>query len=140
MQSQANRQFEYGFPASGYNTRPRTAGHRKKSGLATKDKKMLLMAVLFAGLIGIMVIISAAYSATINYQNNQLQREISQLEGEVESLEIDIQSSNNITVIEESASKKLGMEYADGDKCVTVRADKQPGKKFAAKLKAEAFN
>jgi cell division protein FtsL len=101
---------------------------------------MLLMAVLFAGLIGIMVIISAAYSASINYRNNELQREITQLEGEVEGLEIDIQSSNNIAVIEDSASNELGMKYADGDRCVKINADKQPDKKFAAKLKTEAFN
>jgi cell division protein FtsL len=140
MQGQVKRQYEYGFPSGGYNTRPRTARQRKRNGLAAKDKKMLLMAVLAAGLIGIMIIISAAFSASINYRNNQLQREISQLEGEVESLEIDIQSSNNIAVIEKSASKDLGMKYADGNNCVTIKADKQTGKKFAAKLKADAFN
>ncbi len=138
MQGQLGRQFEYGYPNRRYNTRPRTA-KRKAKGLAAGDKKMIILAVLLAGLIGIMVIISAAYSATINYQNNQLKREVSALEGEVESLEIEIQSANNIAAIENSASSRLGMVYADGDKCVSIKSDKQPKKNFAAKLKKEAF-
>jgi cell division protein FtsL len=138
MQGQLGRQFEYEHAFEGYNTRPRTA-KRKAGMLRAKDKKMIILAVLLAGLIGIMVIVAAAYSASINYKNNQLQREIAALEGEVESLEIEIQSANNIAAIENKASSDLGMEYADGERCVSIKSDKQPKKNFAAKLKKEAF-
>ena len=139
MQGQLGRQYEYGYPAGGYRTRPKTARTRKAKGLPAKDKKMIVLCVLLAGLIGIMVIISAAFSATINYKNNQLKREIVALEGEVESLEVEIQSTSNIAAVENAASGKLGMVYADGDKCVSIKKDKQPQKNFAAKLKKEAF-
>ena len=140
MQGQAGRQFEYGYPAGGYKTRPHTATKRRKKGLPARDKKMILLAVLLAGLVGLMIIVSAAYAATINYQNNKIKNDIAALEGEVESLQIDIQSSNNIAVIEKAATQKLGMVYAEGDKCVAVKNDKQPEKNFAAKLKEDAFN
>ena len=81
---------------------------------------MIILAVLLAGLIGIMVIISAAYSATINYQNNQLKREVSALEGEVESLEIEIQSANNIAEIQSRAEGELGMAYPGVDQLVLL--------------------
>ena len=100
---------------------------------------MILLVILLAGLVGIMVIVSAAYAATINFQNNQIKNEISALEGEVESMQIEIQSANNIAVIEKAASDKIGMVYAEGDKCVTVKSGKQPEKNFAAKLKEDAF-
>lgn len=139
VQGQAQRQYEYDFPAGGYNTRPRTAKRSRNKGLPAKDKKMILLVILLAGLIGIMVIVSAAYAATINYKNNEIKNEISALEGEVESMQIEIQSANNIAVIEKAAAEKSGMVYAEGDKCVAINSGKQPEKNFAAKLKEDAF-
>lgn len=141
MQSFAGSQFEYkyGYEQSAYNTKP-ASGRKRKTGLRTSEKKMMLVMVLLAGLIGILIIVSAAYSAQINYNNNLLKKEIATLEGEVQSLQVDIQSANNIAVIEETATGKLGMVYADGEKCVNIKSANQPTKNFAAKLKKEAFN
>ena len=141
MQSFVGSQFEYkyGYEQGMYNTKP--AGTReKKGGLKASEKKMMLVMVLLAGLIGILIIVSAAYSAQINYNNTQLRNEIATLEGEVQSLQVDIQSANNIAMIEKTATGQLGMVYADGEKCVTIKSAKQPTKNFAAKLKKEAFN
>lgn len=142
MQGYANSQFEYkyGYGQSAYNTRPATKARVKKAGLASGEKKMVLACVLLAGLIGIMIIVSAAYSAKINYTNNQLKNEITTLEGEIQSLEVEIQSANNIANIEKKATGKMGMVYADGEKCVNIQSAGKPSENFAAKLKKEAFN
>ena len=98
------------------------------------------MMLVFAGLLGIIIIITTAFAATINYKNNQLQNDITVLEGEVEALEIEIQSANNIAAIEQKASKDLGMKYAEGRSYVVVSSEeKNENDNFAAKLKNSAY-
>ena len=126
--------------SAGYRTRPSRTRRNTRSGLTAKDRQHLLMMLIVAGLLGIIVIITTAFAATINYQNNQLQNDITVLEGEVEALEIDIQSANNIASIEQKASKDLGMKYAEGSSYVVVSSEeKNENDNFAAKLKNNAY-
>lgn len=126
---------------AGYNARPRTKKRRtQSSGLTARDRQHLLMMLIVAGLLGIIIIITTAFSATINYKNNQLQNDITVLEGEVEALEIEIQSANNIAAIEQKASKDLGMKYAEGNSYVVLSSEeKGKNDNFAAKLRDNAY-
>ncbi len=126
---------------AGYNARPRTNRRRaSESGLTARDRQHLLMMLVVAGLLGIIIIITTAFSATINYKNNQLQNDITVLEGEVEALEIEIQSANNIAAIEQKASKDLGMKYAEGNSYVVLSSEgNSKNDNFAAKLKNNAY-
>ncbi len=142
-QAQTYRQFNRNTTGerAGYNTRPRTRKHRaSSSGLTAKDRQHLLMMLIVAGLLGIIVIITTAFSATINYKNNQLQNDITVLEGEVEALEIAIQSESNIAAVEKKASSDLGMKYAEGNSYVVISSEeKSENDNFAAKLKDNAY-
>ncbi len=96
--------------------------------------------LIVAGILGIIIIITTAFSATINYKNNQLQNDITVLEGEVEALEIEIQSANNIAAVEQKAAHDLGMKYAEGSSYVVLSSDEKNGNdNFAAKLRNNAY-
>ena len=141
-QAQTFRQYDtWHDNGARYRTRPRRERRRKtNTGLTANDRQHLLMMLVFAGLLGIIIIITTAFAATINYKNNQLQNDITVLEGEVEALEIEIQSANNIAAIEQKASKDLGMKYAEGSSYVVVSSEeKNENDNFAAKLKNSAY-
>ena len=125
---------------AGYNDRPKRARRTSSSGLTARDRQHLLMMLIIAGVLGIIIIITTAFSATINYKNNQLQNDITVLEGEVEALEIEIQSANNIAAVEQKAAHDLGMKYAEGSSYVVLSSDEKNGNdNFAAKLRNNAY-
>lgn len=125
---------------AGYNARPKRARRTSSSGLTARDRQHLLMMLIIAGVLGIIIIITTAFSATINYKNNQLQNDITVLEGEVEALEIEIQSANNIAAVEQKAAHDLGMKYAEGSSYVVLSSDEKNGNdNFAAKLRNNAY-
>ncbi|MGI6722410.1 MAG: cell division protein FtsL [Anaerovoracaceae bacterium] len=119
---------------------PSRGRQHKKTGITATDKKHVLVMMLVVGLIFIGVIIAGAYAATINYQNNQIEKTNSELQGEVESLHIEIKSANNIANIEQKATKKLGMVYPEGKQLVVVSGNQKPDKNFAGDLKENALN
>lgn len=116
------------------------AAQRKVTGLSIADKKRILFLIIVAGILGIGIIIAGAYAATINYENNQIRDEINALQGEVESLEIEIHGVNNLAAIE-SKAKDMGMVYAQGSKYVVLsEKDVEKKENFAGMLKKEAYN
>lgn len=113
---------------------------RKKTGMTPADKKKTILLLMICGLICIGIIIAGAYAATINYTNNQLRDSNKALQGEVESLQIEIQSANNIATIEKTATSKLGMVYPEGNNLVVLSGKQKPDNNFASNLKKDAFN
>lgn len=113
--------------------------NRKKAHMTAKDKKKVILLLIVAGMVCIGIIIAGAYAASINYTNNQLRNDNAALQGEVESLQIEMQSANNIATIESKATKELGMVYPEGSQLVVLSGDKEPGGNFAANLKKTAL-
>ena len=96
--------------------RPRvTRQQRKKAEMTARDRGRILMALFVAGIIALGIIIAAAYGAAVNYNNNKLRDSNAALQGEVEMLEIQIQSANNIAEIQSRAEGELGMAYPGVD-------------------------
>ncbi|MEA4922030.1 MAG: cell division protein FtsL [Eubacteriaceae bacterium] len=124
-----------------FDIRPRSRKNgRKKAGLTAGDKKKLIILLLAAGLVCVGIIIAGAYAATVNYTNNQLRDSNAALQGEVESLQIEIQSANNLATIEKKATKEIGMVYPEGQQLVVLSGKTEPDKNFAADLKKSALN
>ena len=78
------------------------------------------MALFVAGIIALGIIIAAAYGAAVNYNNTKLRDSNAALQGEVEMLEIQIQSANNIAEIQSRAEGELGMAYPGVDQLVLL--------------------
>ena len=92
--------------------RPRvTRQQRKKAEMTARDRGRILMALFVAGIIALGIIIAAAYGAAVNYNNNKLRDSNAALQGEVEMLEIQIQSR---------AEGELGMAYPGVDQLVLL--------------------
>jgi cell division protein FtsL len=101
--------------------RPRvTRQQRKKAEMTARDRGRILMALFVAGIIALGIIVAAAYGAAVNYNNNKLRDSNAALQGEVEMLEIQIQSANNIAEIQSRAEGELGMAYPGVDQLVLL--------------------
>ena len=104
-----------------YEVRPHvTRQQRKKAEMTARDRSRILLALFVAGMLALGVIIAAAYGASINYNNNKLRDSNAALKGEVEMLEIQIQSANNIAEIQERAEAELDMLYPAADQLVVL--------------------
>ncbi len=104
-----------------YDVRPHvTRQQRKKAEMTARDRSRILLALFVAGMLALGIIIAAAYGASINYNNNKLRDSNAALKGEVEMLEIQIQSANNIAEIQERAEAELDMLYPAADQLVVL--------------------
>ena len=104
-----------------YNVRPHvTRQQRKKAEMTARDRSRILLALFVAGMLALGIIIAAAYGASVNYNNNKLRDSNAALKGEVEMLEIQIQSANNIAEIQERAEAELDMLYPAADQLVVL--------------------
>ena len=104
-----------------YEVRPHvTRQQRKKAEMTARDRSRILLALFVAGMLALGIIIAAAYGASVNYNNNKLRDSNAALKGEVEMLEIQIQSANNIAEIQERAEAELDMLYPAADQLVVL--------------------
>lgn len=122
----------------------KTRESRKKAAMSAKDRGRVLLLLLIAGFIGLMVIVASAYGASVNYSNNNLKSQNTTLQGEVDSIDVKIQSANNIAAIEEKATKQLSMVYPEGEHFVEIQKSaaqtEETAKNFASLLREQAFN
>lgn len=108
--------------------------------MRTQDKKRILTGIVIIGLICIIMVVIAAYSAELRCENNDLISSNEVLQGEIDTLNIKIKSANNIEHIEKVATKKLGMVYPEAGECVYVSEADAPMDNFAMVIKEQAYN
>ncbi len=109
-------------------------------GITSKDKFRLLFLTIFAGIICIGLILSTAYAASVKYNINSLIKENAVIQGEIENLNVKIESAANIQIVETRACAELGMVYPTADKLVFINGQKPEMKDFALALKEVAYN
>ncbi len=107
--------------------------------ISAKDKVRLLLLTLFAGLLCICLIITAAYSTQIKFHTNSLLAQSAVVQGEIENLNVAIKSANNIVSIEERAMNELGMVYPEIHQIAYIEAGSNTIPDFALTLKQLAF-
>ncbi len=104
------------------------------------SKRAILAFVVIAGLAMIMMIIIAAYSANLQYSINSMQSENRALSGEIENLQVEVYSANNIEYVENKATSELGMIYPAESSKIYITNDDVPEKGFADMLREKAYN
>ncbi|MCI8648041.1 MAG: hypothetical protein HFE76_14905 [Firmicutes bacterium] len=129
---------KYGFDMKP--ERPRKPKRKPKSTITAKDKLRILVFTLVLGVLCIGLIVTTAYAASIKYDTNQLIKENSALEAEIENLNVEIYSVNNIEAIEQKATKKQGMVYPSSKQIVYLTEDEKPDMGFAKTLRKQAYN
>ena len=108
--------------------RPRQRKTVKVPFLLGSGKKMAFSAVVAAGVIMIMLIIVTAYAANIRYDINSMIKENNTLMGEIENLQAQMYTTNNINYVENKATSELGMAYPETGSKVYITMDDVPEK------------
>ena len=103
-------------------------------------KRVAFSGVVIAGFLMIMLIIITAYAANLRYDINSMIKENNALEGEIENLQAQMYTTNNINYVENKATSELGMTYPDTGNKVYITMDDVPEKGFSDVLKEKAYN
>ena len=123
--------------------RPTAAGPARDiaadDGVSARDRARLVLLTIFAGLLGIALIIAAAYAAQVQYSINDLLAESDVVQGEIENLNVAIKSASCITAIEEKAMGTLGMVYPSSSQIAYISPSGNEEADFAEALRAVAF-
>lgn len=111
----------------------------KKEILSAKDKSRVLMLTLIAGVLGVCIIISVAFCATLQHQINTLTAANSEIEKEIQEVNVTLQTENSMAALEKKAKNDLGMTYPKSSQIVYINDIVAPGD-FEATAKDEAYN
>lgn len=150
----AEKWYEYqeNYKRYGFDMKPKV--HRKiieKEKLVTspavsaQEKLALFALTIFMGVLCVSLILATAYAANVKYQINDLIKENAVTVGEIENLNVKIESANRIQRIEYHAINDLGMVYPSSDQLVVLdkKLTAEEGaemKDFALALKEQAYN
>jgi len=145
----AEKWYEYqdSYKRYGLDMKPKTAKQENiksknpNSGINSKDKFRLLLLTVLIGALCVGVILSTAYAASVKYHINSMIKENEVIQGEIENLNVKIESASNIQIVESRAQTELGMVYPGPEQLVFVETDKgEAVKDFALVLKEQAYN
>lgn len=132
--------YEKNYGGYSFDVKPRVGRQqRRTAAMSARDKGRMLWVIIVFGIICLGIIVSSAYGAAVNYSNNQIREENIALQGEVDSLNVEIQTANNIASIEKKALAQ-GMIYPEGAQFVVVSSQEKPEEGFAGLLKEQAFH
>lgn len=144
----AEKWYEYqdSYKRYGFDMKPRTEKRepvKTKSSNAVinaKDKFRLLLLTVFVGVLCIGLILSTAYAASVKYHINTMIKENEVIMGEIENLNVKIESASNIQIVESRAATELGMVYPSSAQLVFIDGTQKTVKDFALVLKEQAYN
>ncbi len=108
--------------------------------LTRKDKARLLFLTVIAGFLCVLLVISTAYAAGVKYEINQIIKENSTLQGEIENLNVKIKSAVSISTVEERAQNEIGMVYPTADQYVYIGEESAPQGEMAMLIYDQAYN
>ena len=132
---------KYGFDMKPFIVKDKSCKPRNtNTGINAKDKFRLLLVTILIGMLGIGMIISTAYAASIKVNINTMIKENAVIQGEIENLNVKIESASNIQIVEARATADLGMVYPTAKQLVYVDVDGKTFKDFAFVLKEQAYN
>lgn len=103
-------------------------------------RKLAFSAVGILGLLCIFMIVVTAFCASLQYDINNITKENTEIQGEIENLQAQVYSSSNIGVVESKATSDLNMKYPSEKKRVYVYSDDVPADEFASVLRDTAYN
>ena len=87
-----------------------------------RDKVLLVLLLVFIGVIAVASIQVAAYAADVQCKMNEVIKENTVVNGEIENLSVKLNKANNIEAIEEKAIATLGMIYPNPNDFVYIEA------------------
>ncbi|MCR5481833.1 MAG: cell division protein FtsL [Clostridia bacterium] len=108
--------------------------------VTSADRIRLLSLTIFVGVLGLIVIVSTAFAASIKYDINRIIVANDELSNEIGTLNVELMEATNIETIEEKAVSQLGMVYPQQGEYVFVNTSVTPEADFGLVMKEQAFN
>ncbi len=105
-----------------------------------KSDRRVLFLVFLAGLFAIALVLTTAYGATLQCENNRLLIQNRYIIGDIQHLDVQIKEHNNLGHIEEEAKSRLGMIYPSEDQIVYLSDEDRPGANFASVIRKNIYN
>ena len=134
----------YGFdmkPETERQPRQRKRTIKKVSSMPAGDaKKLAFITVIAVAIALITVIILTAYSASIRYDINSMIRQNNILMGEIENLQVQVYSANNVDYIENKATDDLKMVYPESGDRIYIASGNTQQQGFADIIREKAYN
>ena len=94
--------------------------------LRVNEKRRIIAGIVLIGLIAVALVILSAYAAELRVDNNKIIDNINVLQGEIDSLNVQIKQANSIERIEEVATYQLGMVYPENEQCIYLSQQESP--------------
>ncbi|MDR1573053.1 MAG: hypothetical protein LBS24_01945 [Clostridiales Family XIII bacterium] len=110
-----------------------------KGAVSVWDKGGMLALLLFAGLVGVGMIIASTWMTAIKYDINRIAKETAAVCEEIEKLEVRIEKGTSINVIEQRAMQEFGMIYPEAEQVVYIEETPPPVNDFAQYIKENAY-
>lgn len=122
----------------------RTAGNGRAVGGKRRVSNETYRTAFVAAVVILLVFTIVGFSAHIaklQHDNNAIQARISSLEADIDSLENQITEGSNVSHVEQTATRKLGMVYPNSENCINLDAKqlKNENTGLAARIKKEAY-
>jgi cell division protein FtsL len=103
------------------------------------DKARVLLLLAMAGLIGVGVTLANTCAASIKRDINQTLKETAEVQVDIESLEIKIDSLTGIEAIESRATEELGMAYPAPGQFIFIEEEPAQINDFAQHIMENAY-
>ena len=111
-----------------------------RSKRVAKDRRRLVRLASLV-LAGIFVLIGMrAYCAYMQHANNQLIKENSYIQAEIDSLNGQLSEQSKVTRIERVAMDKYGMVFPTAENTINLGVAKESEETLAATIRSEAYN
>lgn len=131
----------YGFDMKPVSVKNESTKSRSANmGINAKDKFRMVLFTILIGMLCIGLILSTAYAASIKVSINTMIKENAVIQGEIENLNVKIESASNIQIVESKATADLGMIYPAANQLVYIDAERKTSKDFAFVLQEHAYN
>jgi hypothetical protein len=134
--------FRHGLtplPAAYAKPEAKPAREKSKDSVSAWDRGGMLLLLLFAGLIGVGMVIASAWMTSIKYEINRVTAVVEETRLEIEKLTVKIEKGTGINVIELRATNELGMIYPSEEQVVYIEDEPPPMNDFAQYIKENAY-
>ena len=136
VRAQFNNEYAYADIPEMTGTAVRTAQAPKvSSGSGIVIRLIALAIIAVFAIIGLQ-----AYTAALQYENNQLTEQNEYIQAEIDSLSSQLTDKTNITNIEEIATEEYEMVYPTADNCIIIGDIDETEENLAAAIIDEAYN
>jgi hypothetical protein len=118
---------------------PAPAKVKRRTAASPIDGLGLTLTLIFAGVVGIAMIIATTWLSSIQFGINSMAKATEETYAEIEALSVKIERSTSISVVEYRAINELGMIYPAANQVVYLEEEPVPMNDFAQYIKENAY-